>query len=629
MKRFCMIFAIATLIIALKANGTDKTQVILNVEPETIMNPIDIKIYGHFYEHIYRSANGGLWGEMIWDRSFEEVTEKAEIPLHWIKFGSGEVLIEDNNPLNSAYCVKIIPNASATGILQNNINIEKDMLYEGSIWVRGDAPEGLKIIIEDDSEVIAEVTVPAPDIDWKEFPIKFHGTKDSEYASIKISVNNGNGIWVDQVSLMSEASAKNGGFRPDLYQALAGLQPPVIRWPGGCFAELYRWKDAIGPQHERNVYPKVMWDDRDVNSLGTDEFIELCRKLGSEPLIVINTGMHVGKGTRTPEEWAPWIEEAKDWLEYCNGSKDSEWGKIRAKNGHPEPYNVKYWEIDNELWRARGQSPKVIAEATRLFSSALKEVDPSIVVIGHGGAPAFKRFNRVLLEEAAESFDVLSIHHYQLPARYAAGVEAQNRLYNKIRGQIASSANPDIKIYVSEWNAQCIDWRTGLYAGGLLNVFEKNGDVLTISGPALLFRHTSATQWNNAFINFDHTGWFPAPNYVVMKLWREHYAPNRIELTGNTKGLNLVATRSEDGNIIYIKAVNPTRADINVNITIGDGFNAGQSDMKLIAPGSLKAENSMINPDRVSPEPADVDLSGNSLSFFLPRYSVAVVTVEQ
>ena len=331
---------------------------------------------------------------------------------------------------------------------------------------------------------------------------------------------------------MSEASIKNDGFRPDIYQAFADLKPTIIRWPGGCYAEQYRWKHGIGPQSARKKNLIPMWDDYDPNALGTDEYLTLCRKLNAEPLLVVNTGMHV-TGTKNAAEWQPWIDEACEWVEYCNGPVTSKWGAQRAKNGHPEPYRVKYWEIDNELWRSLQTNPAVYAQAVPLFAAAMKKVDPSITIIAHGGNNADRRYDRTLITDAAASFDILSIHHYTDAQQFDAGVAVQDALYADLINMIKASKNPSIKLYVSEWNAQTTDWRTGLYAAGLLNTFEKYGERLTMGGPALLFRHTSARDWDNAFINFDHKGYFVAPNYVMMKLWRDHFAPHRLTVDGS------------------------------------------------------------------------------------------------
>ena len=191
---------------------------------------------------------------------------------------------------------------------------------------------------------------------------------------------------------------------------------------------------------------------------------------------------------------------------------------------------------------------------------------------------------------------------------------------------IAASKNPQLKIYVSEWNAQSTDWRTGLYCGGLLNAFERCGDVLEIGGPALFLRHVSATGWDNAFVNFDHRTWFPAPNYVVMKLWREHYAPQRIALEGQTDPLNAVATKSADGKTLYVKAVNPSDEAVPVQLKLANGA-AGKATLQVVAPGDLAARNTLEARDAVQPQPAAVQQAGATLRFTLPPISCGVIEI--
>ena len=190
---------------------------------------------------------------------------------------------------------------------------------------------------------------------------------------------------------------------------------------------------------------------------------------------------------------------------------------------------------------------------------------------------------------------------------------------------IADSPNKHVKIFDSEWNAQSTDWRTGLYCGGMLNVFERCGDVVEIAAPALFLRHNVATAWDNAFINFDNKSWYPAPNYVVMKLWREHYAPIRIGLDGDANDLNVVATKSEDGKTLYFKAVNPTNEPCNV--TLNTGTDIADATLKLVTTNKLSDRNTLESPNAIAPQIGDVKCDGQTVTLTLPAYSVAVVTV--
>ncbi len=157
-------------------------------------------------------------------------------------------------------------------------------------------------------------------------------------------------------------------------------------------------------------------------------------------------------------------------------------------------------------------------------------------------------------------------------------------------------------------------------------MFERCGDFFEIGGPALFLRHVSASAWDNAFVNFDHTGWFPAPNYVVMKLWRDHYAPHRIAVEGKTGDLNVVATKSEEGKTVCLKMVNPTEAAVTVKANLATGT-IGQVSMQLVAPGDINARNTLDLRDAVKPETVPVEKDGQTLRFILPPISCGVVKI--
>ncbi|NLS93658.1 MAG: DUF1080 domain-containing protein [Planctomycetaceae bacterium] len=771
--------------------------VTLTLHPDQVVNQIDEKVYGHFLEHIYHSVNGGLWGELVWDRSFEgggagvawsrqddciaqegaadnvrlvfgspewsdyeftveakktggeegflillrasnkqefywanlggwknaghalergikggerwgavtrrvdgqietdrwyrirarcegpriqvwldddlviDYTDDGKGPaggragvgtwvtqaqfknfkvtsldgktLHeglpaipegelsiapaWHPTGSAKVSTSTENPLNGAQCKKIESSGKFGGLVQEPMRIEAGKVYRGSLWVRGEAPGGLAVRLLNGNKVLAEQTLSAPSDEWKEMPIELKAKGSSDLAALQVVVQGAGTVWLDQVSLMPESWYVKGGYRPDLLKAIAGLRPPVIRWPGGCFASPYRWKDGIGPQHNRGPHPRNMWDDKEVNSFGTDEFVGMCRRVGAEPLIVVNIGTPNWNRDVLDNDF---LQEVLDWIEYCNGPADSKWGRVRAANGHPEPYGVKYWEIDNETWHMGAET---YAEWVNRFAPAMRKKDPAIKLAacgsaGYGDGGNGLAWNRVLIDECADKIDYLSIHHYENPDRFADGPLAYEQFFLKTADLIKASKNPNLKIYVSEWNAQSTDWRTGLYCGGLLNAFERCGDVLEIGGPALFLRHVSASAWDNAFVNFDHRTWFPAPNYVVMKLWHDYYAPERIALEGESGGLNVVATKSDDGKRLVFKAVNPTEQAVPVTLKLQSGV-IRDASMQLVAPGDLKARNTLDARDAVKNEPGSIEKDGRIVRFTLPAISCGVVEIER
>lgn len=771
------------------AAAAEPQEVTLTVHPDEVLHRVDPMVYGHFLEHIYHSVNGGLWGELVWNRSFEQnrhgrwsVSDghivqrgmgtnvrlvfgdpgwtdyeftlearktggaegflilfrvKDEDTFYWCNLGGwgnehhqlergragegrwgalgpavegaieegrwykirvrcegnhfevfldGEPLIEYTDPgahlqgavgigtwstqaefrnlkvtsldgetlfeglpeslvsqgtaqfwepvgqprtavtegdaLNGNFAQQIEGRGSeAAGISQTPFCIRAGQSYVGSLWAAGNAPEGLIVRLTDGDDVLAETKLPAVAGDWQEYPIELEAQGTCQEATLQILLAGDAKVQLDQVSLMPATWKAQGGFRPDLLEAADQLRPPIIRWPGGCFASAYRWKAGIGPQHEREAYPREIWDDIDVNSFGTDEFIAMCRRVGAEPLIVVNIGTPNWNPDPNPEEF---MQDIRDWIEYCNGSADTKWGSVRAANGHPQPYNVKYWEIDNETWHMGAGE---YAEAVRRIAPMMRQCDPTIKLgaCGSGGyGRSAREWNRTIIDQCADLIDYLSIHHYEGPDNFAGGPWAYEEFFITTREQIAESENPDLKIYVSEWNAQSTDWRTGLYCGGLLNAFERQGDVVTMAGPALFLRHVSATAWDNAFINFDQCSWFPAPNYVVMKLWHDHTQPILVACDGAERPLNVTATRSEDGALLCVKVVNPTDSPVPLTVQLAD-TPVWAARANWVAPGSLRARNTLDAPDAVRPVPGDIVVRRGTASLELPPLSAAVI----
>jgi alpha-L-arabinofuranosidase len=542
--------------------------------------------------------------------------------LNWQKVGTVQ-MVSSGQALNSNYSIKLINSRPAeAGIEQSGLNL-KVQPYRGSFWAKGTTSGNLIVQLMQDSQVLAEKEFIDLGVEWKEFPFELTPSMETTNGTLRIAFNDTGVVYLDQVSMMGQDAINNDGFRPDLFQAVEALQPPCIRWPGGYFSELYRWKDGIGPQHERGVFPVEAWNDQDVNSFGTDEYMTLCRRLNAEPIIVINTGHRYSASPQTE-----FIEEAQQWLEYCNGPTTSTWGAVRAANGHPEPYHVKYWEMGNEIWLTRNASQYVLF--LKAFVPALKVIDPSITIIACGGSDFDQNWNKTVINQCADLIDFISPHHYEGIENYRTGVINYENHTKALADIIAASANPNIKIYMSEWNVWSgLDWRNGLYAGGMLTMFERQGDYMHIAGPALFLRHTSANDWNNALVNFNNSNWFPAPNYVMMKFWRDHYAPNFLAIDGNNSSLNVSTVRTDDGQEIYFKVINNSAKDVPVQLKIDGSFQLKAAILEQIAPGSLNASNNMASPDNLHVEKGAAEIDSGRVRFTVPRYSGVIVTLSQ
>jgi alpha-N-arabinofuranosidase len=650
---------VATLTVTACIGLGEAEPVKLVVNTDKVVQKIDDKIYGQFLEHIYHSASNGLWGEVVWNRSFEEPTPTgsrgrgaavptelpwANVPArHWSKVGGAELSLDTDRPLNSWHILRIVAAEAGQGVSQANFCLRKGDTLRGSLWLRGEAPDGLIVRLVNGEATLAEQTIAAPEVDWAEFPLTLTPSEAANAATLQIVSNGKASVWLDQVSLMPDSFKANGGFRTDLLKAVADLKPTTIRWPGGGFVFWYRWKDGIGPQDKRRDKGRVQWDDMDSMAFGLDEFISLCHKVGAEPVVVIWIGPR-----KQTEPYPQYIQEALDLLEYCNGPADSTWGKVRAANGHPEPYNVKYWEIDNEVYNLDRAFPEDVApfstdiylKIATAYAEAFKNKDPSVVLIGcGGGGNTMRGWIPRVLQAGPKLWDFTSIHYYQDARRrggsdgetdlYGKGVMESDRFFADIREDIAKSSNPKLKVYESEWNFNSIDWRTGLYAGGILNVMERNSDIVPMACPALWLRHVTAPGWDNAFINFDNRTWFGAPNYVVMKLYRDHFAPYLLSITGETGGLNVNATKSTDGKQVILKVVNPTEQTIEANFDLQGSFKVAQAKLSLVAPDSLTARNSLDQPNAVKPEEKPLAHEGNMVHLSLPRWSVGVLKLEK
>ncbi|MAT68695.1 MAG: hypothetical protein CMJ58_04155 [Planctomycetaceae bacterium] len=547
----------------------------------------------------------------------------------WSPLGAGEAERVDD-ALNNDFSLQLTSDSAATGIEQHNFRFQPQR-YTGTLAMKGDLPQGVKLELRDGDKVLGETVLGPPANEWTEYPFEIECRGETNDGSVRIMLLGPGVVKLDQFQMMGQDALDAGGFRPDLLEAVQGLRPPIIRWPGGCFASVYLWKDAIGPQRDRRIYSAYMWEDQDINSFGTDEYMQLCEKTGAEPLLVINTGI-LESGCGAPAQFRldsedDYLPYALEWMEYCNGDASTPMGALRAKHGHPEPYNVTYWELDNETWAA---GVEAYIEKVKEFAPAMRakaeELGTPIKLLACGGNRFDMRWNRALIDECAPLIDYISIHNYEDPDNFDSGVRRYERLLETLAEYIAQSDNPDMEIYNSEWNAQSTDWRTGLYAGGLLNAYERQGEKFTLGGPALFLRHTSAGAWDNAFINFDHTGWFAAPNYVVMKLWWDNYASQFLPVAGDQQGCNVVATRSDDGETVVIKAVNPQDHAVSVQVKLRGDFAPSEATMQVVAPGSLDARNTLEHPETVQPAAAAAKLADGQLTFELPAYSAAVVT---
>jgi len=582
---------------------------------------------------------------------FEGTPGDVKIPAvaqQWTAFGEGgKYRLVKDDAVNMRYSQEITAGKTEAGIFQGPLDIDGENLV-GSIYAKGKG-ELIVGLRSTKGNIIARQSFKVSK-EWKKYdftldPQMIEGldghcricdestepsnslkevasdlgvetvkriTKFSCDCDFVIMVKNGT-VQVDMATMTTQTGKNLSGFRPDILKAVKELHPTCLRWPGGGYVAQYDWRWGIGPQENRERWAHWMWMDYDQNCFGTDEFIRFCREVNSEPVIVVSV-----KFERPAEEYDSILQNAVNWLRYCNAPATDEWGAKRAANGHPEPYNVKYWEIDNEMWE---MGIDRYEKCVRDFSEAMRKIDPSIKIIACGGFQEDEQF----IKRSGNYFDYLSLHHYEQQGGYATGPVRLGQQYDRYAKMIADGPNPNIKLFISEWNLNSIDWRTGLFAGGFLNMCEAR-DVVAMGAAALFLRRTDAPDWNNAFINFDYKDLFKAPNCQVTELWYDHFSKYRLAFSGETGNLSVSTTMSENGANVIVKVVNPTEESATLRVK-GDWASVSGGEFEYYAPGSLTVANSMENKNAVALKKEHARIDGNDVLLSVPALSAGVLTI--
>lgn len=572
----------------------------------------DITFWVNYTETYYRdikvtSADGKT-------TFFEGLPDDVKIPQvapQWKSFGEGAFEMVKGDAVNMNYSQKITAKAPA-GVQQGPQNVIAGEKYLGYIHAKGEGK--LSVALKNGDRIIASQQLGTPGKDWKKYEFELTTSDYTGDADFAICVENGS-VQVDEASMTTASGKALGGFRPDIFNTVKKLHPTCMRWPGGGYVAQYDWQWGVGPQETRRRWDHWMWMDYDQNCFGTDEFLRFCREVNSEPILVVSVRFE-----RPDNEADEILENALNWLRYCNEPATGEWGAKRAANGHPEPYNVKYWEIDNEMW----EMGIVKYEAcVRRYSEEMRKIDPSIKIIACGGFQEDEEF----INRSGNYFDYLSLHHYERQEGYASGPINLGKQYDRYADMIAKSPNPNIKLFISEWNLNSQDWRTGLFAGGFLNMCESK-DVVAMGAAALFIRRTDSPDWDNAFINFDYKDVYVAPNYQVTDLWYDHFSRYLLSYTGETGELNVVTTMSEDGKSVIVKVVNPT--DKPYTLTLNSQWPAAkEATYDYFAPGDLMIGNTMENKDAVKLQNKTIKPTDKAYVLSVDAYSAGVLTIER
>ena len=622
-------------------------QSVMDINTKKLGAPIQSTMYGIFFEDINYAADGGLYGELIKNRSFE-------FPQHlmgWQAFGCVDV--KNDGPF--ARCPHYVELSAAdhkdrrTGLTNEGyfgIGLKKGEQYRFSVWAK--APKGngtirVQLINEnsmDERQQFAEQTLDITSADWKKYTLTLTSPLTLKHAKLRIFLKGANSVALEHISLFPVNTFKNreNGMRRDLAQALADLHPGIFRFPGGCIVEgtdldtRYQWKNTVGPVENRPLnqnrwehtfdyryYP----DYYQSYGLGFFEFFQLSEDIGAEPLPILSVGLACQyqnwekESAHVPmNELQPYIDDCLDLIEFANGPADSKWGKVRADMGHPEPFNMKYIGVGNEQWG------EFYYERLKPFVAAIRAKYPDIKIVGTSGpVPEDVPNNTYRFEDGwkamkAQKADLVDEHYYR---------DEQWFLTHGLRYDTYDRKGP--KVFAGEYACHGKGKKWNHYEAAILEAahmtgFERNADVVHMTTPAPLFAHVDGWQWRPDQIWYDQTQMFKTVSYYVQQLYATNAGTHVLPLTmtpagkkakpqpvANLEGQNgLFASAAFDSqtNEVIVKVANTSRTAQPVQLNLANMTGATSARTITLSHSGMDDENSIQQPELITPKEGSV-----------------------
>lgn len=632
--------------------------------------PVQSTMYGIFFEDINYAADGGLYAEMVKNRSFE-------FPQHlmgWRTFGN--VTLQDDGPFDkNPHYVRL----SYAGHPHKHTGIEnegffgvatkKDATYRFSVWAR--CPKGGKSLLQvqfvdnatmGENQCFSEGFVTVEGSEWKKYTLQIKAAKTMSKAALRIFLRNVKGqpmttTDLEHVSLFPTDTWKGreNGMRKDLAQALADLKPGVFRFPGGCIVEgtdlatRYQWKNTVGPVENRPLnenrweytfahrfYPDYFQS----YGLGFFEYFQLCEDFGCEALPVISCGLSCQyqndirdekKVHVALEDLDPYIQDALDLIEFANGGTDTKWGKVRADMGHPAPFNLKFLGVGNEQWDYK-DNPAFTARLKK-FLDVLKKKHPEIKYIGTTGPDSEGEKFDILQPKMKElKVDLYDEHFYRNEAWF---LDAKNRHrydnYDR-KGPKVFAGEYACHGSGKKWN----HFNASLLEAAFMTGIERNADVVSMATYAPLFAHVEGWQWRPDMIWFDNLRSFKTCSYYVQQLYSLYKGTNVLPLkmdgkvvAGDDDQNGLFASSVLDKNTgeIYVKIVNTSKEPQPVKVTLKGLKKVASAKVVSLTSNNPVAENSLDNPDKIKPEERSISMEGNVLDTTVPASTFAVYVI--
>lgn len=557
-------------------------------------HPINPMIYGQFIEHLGRCIYGGIWAEMLEDRKFYfEVTpeydpytslEDTEFPVigasPWEITGetSGLTMVTEDSFVGDH-----TPRLQAgTGIRQHDLAWEEGRGYEGYVWLKRTGEDHAKVTVRlGGVDEPAEFHYTVSGDDYQQFYFNWTAPADSAKGTFAVEVESG-AAFVGTSSIMPDDNVD--GMRADTIALMKELQAPIYRWPGGNFVSGYDWRDGIGDRDRRPPRRNPAWDGVEHNDFGTDEFIEFCRTVGADPVVTVNMGFG-----------DPY--SAAQWVEYCNAGGETIGGQWRIENGNPEPFDVEYWCVGNEMWGTWQLGymhlDQYVMKHNRA-AQAMWDVDPALVLVGSGDIRTrseglnddrVRGWSEGLLEDSHEYMDLISEHFYagRTPwsedgrepvelhvTRIAEFIRMIANEHRELQPTIEELGGKTVPIAMTEWNYWHREYEygelgcvyelqdaLGIAAG--LHEYYRQSDLIQMAYYAQTVNVIGAIKTTRTDAEFATTG-------LVLKMYREHFGDIPLALERDAAPLDLSAALDEDGKVLTLSVVNPLDSEQTIDL---------------------------------------------------------------
>ena len=664
MNRISSVFA--ALAVAAGMNAQTNT---FDINTSKVGAPIPSTMYGIFFEDINYAADGGLYAELIKNRSFEFPDNYAGWTI------SGKVSLKDDGPFKkNPHYVRLAPSGHRDKhtMIENEgffgIGVKANAEYRFSVWAR--VPDGgnAKIWIDlvenatmTDDQKIGNAGLDISGKDWKKYTVTLKAKKTLDKAHIRVWGDSKTTTDLEHVSLFPVDTYKGheNGMRKDLAESLEQLKPGVFRFPGGCIVEgtdlatRYQWKNSVGPVENRPLNEnrwhytfthRYFPDYFQSYGLGFYEYFLLSEEIGAEPLPVLNVGMscQFQNGIENENEvhvpldqLQPYIDDCIDLIDFANGDPaTNQWAKLRADMGHPEPFNLKYLGVGNEQWDY--DDNPAFTKRLKIFVDAIRKVHPEIKLIGTTGPNSEgKEFDMLQPRMKEIGCDLYDEHFYRDENWF---LKSGNRYDNYDRSKKAP------KVFAGEyachgrgkkWN----HFNAALMEAAFMTDLERNADIVEMATYAPLFAHVEGWQWRPDAIWYDNLRKFNSCSYYVQQLYSLNKGTNVLPLTMNGKpvagnadqnGLFASAVLDKKTNEVVIKVINTGDKPQPVTLNL-KGMKKGSYSAQLISFHSddLTAENTLDNPTKIVPQTSNLSVTAPAQEVTVPARTFYIYRIKK